>query len=88
MHAREARRPGAAGGGGAAGGELDWTQAFVAAPADSDDLYLELPEVPPEFEGTPEWGHGGLPRRGGRFVAHMKRNIYGLVQAGRVSSTS
>ena len=62
----------------------DFGQAFVAAPADSDDLYLELPEVPPEFEGTPEWGHGGLPRRGGRFVAHMKRNIYGLVQAGRV----
>jgi len=45
---------------------------------------LELPEVSPEFEGTPEWGHGGQPRRGGRFFAHMKRSIYGLVQAGRV----
>ena len=40
--------------------------------------------MPPEFEGTPEWGHGSLPRRGGRFVAHMKRSTYGLVQARRV----
>jgi hypothetical protein len=61
----------------------DHTQAFVAAPADSDELYLELPSIPAEYEGTAEWGHGSQRRRG-KYVAHMKRNIYGLVQAGRV----
>ena len=39
--------------------QVDFEQAFVCAPADSDDLYPELPEVPPEFEGTPEWGAAG-----------------------------
>jgi len=31
--------------------QIDFEQAFVCTPADSDGLYLELPEVPPEFEG-------------------------------------
>ena len=61
----------------------DFTKAFVHAPCDSDDLYLELPPVPEEFEGSEEWGHGSQKRRG-KYVAHMKRNIYGFVQAGRV----
>jgi hypothetical protein len=61
----------------------DFSMAFINAPADSDNLYLELPQVPEEFEGTAEWGHGSQ-RRKGKYVAHMRRNIYGLVQAGRV----
>ena len=62
----------------------DFRQAFTAAPVDQEDLYLELPPVPPEFEGTAAWGHGYKKGRSGKYVAHMKRNIYGLVQAGRV----
>jgi len=36
----------------------DFSMAFTAAPVDEKDLYLELPPVPPEFEGAAEWGHG------------------------------
>ena len=63
---------------------IDFSQAFVCAPSDSDKIYLELPSVPEEFEGTAEWGHGAQKGRRGKYVAHMRRNIYGLVQAGRV----
>jgi hypothetical protein len=61
----------------------DVRKAFPNAPEENPDLYLELPPVPPEFEGTAEWGHGCQPKRSGKYVAHMKRNLYGLKDAGR-----
>jgi hypothetical protein len=50
---------------------------------DQRGLYLEPPPVPPEFEGTAEWGNGYQKGRSGKYVARTKRNIDGLVQAGR-----
>ena len=56
----------------------DWSQAFVQAPATNPNMYCELPDLPPELH---DLGHS---KKDKRFVAWMKRNLYGEVSGSRV----
>jgi len=58
---------------------IDFTQALTNAPQPNPHLYCELPELPGKLKGK--------VRGGGKHndkVGHLKRNLYGDAQAGRV----
>jgi hypothetical protein len=58
---------------------LDFTQAFLNAPIGHPNLYLQLPELPPQLRNG-DFGHG----RGSGYVGHLKRAVYGLCDAPRL----
>ena len=58
---------------------IDFTQAFTNAPQPNPHLYCELPDLPDELKGK-ICGGGKHKLK----VGHLKRNLYGDVQAGRV----
>ena len=58
---------------------IDFTQAFTNAPQPNPHLYCELPELPDELKGKVCGGGKHNDK-----VGHLKRNLYGDVQAGRV----
>ena len=58
--------------------KIDFTQAFIYAPQKNPHLYCELPLLPSDLKGS-RLGSGKSSTR----VGHMKRNLYGLVDAGR-----
>ena len=60
---------------------LDFTQAFVNAPEPNNDMYIALPQLPPELIDA---GYGSA--KGPQRVGHLKKNLYGLKQAGRTWS--
>ena len=57
---------------------IDFTQAFTNALVTNPHLYCSLPELPAELLGS-DFGTGKCASR----VGHMRRNLYGLVDAGR-----
>ena len=64
---------------------VDFSQAFTNAPEENPHMYAELPVLPPELMGG-AYGTSGKDPDGqrSRKVAHMFRNHYGEVGAGRV----
>jgi len=57
---------------------FDFEQAFLRAKVENPNLYVMLPELPPEMQGG-EWGSG----RGSNMVGHVQKSLYGLCDSPR-----
>ena len=57
---------------------IDYAQAFLRAKCENPNLYVMLPELPPEMKGG-VWGSG----RGSGKVGHLKKSLYGLCDSPR-----